>query len=477
MLFRYFLSLLLCVTLVSGNDSLQLLQEVASRTARLANLAAQKPDLYDDWKAQNLAYERLLDQVAEQWIHDLSGLADRYAQIKPADRLWTSSLMRKLISMISTDSSLSFDAQSFNQLFPDWNKPSEIHSLPDQDRLLNGIGLLNACYMQGSDYFPGWGYKRDGYNYYCGKEVSREFINSYWMNEKHRVSVNETTQLIMKLKAAEELQKLVPSIRLGEKSVLDIDGKLEVVIRVKFSRKMSIRTTTQNKYGTERVWVELFEGKSGTWPWDEVKYDFVGNTYAEIHGPTGSKIISEARPLNSGDQDEKDDNLESGPIIGGEIKVIDGVKYQLGYQLRYWETEVLGTSEGVVDQDYLPCQKHKVDVLKSKLAEFRGKIPDLTMESGDLHHHYDGQDILYRRVGFKSSSKFRIKRRWYNQRLREYFNIYRRRISGWFPNWERMQGKRQTEREWNMNTLAFKISDLGGSQCQSTHGNPEESGM
>ncbi|MEE2924554.1 MAG: hypothetical protein VX619_07220, partial [bacterium] len=67
---------------------------------------------------------------------------------------------------------------------------------------------------------------------------------------------------------------------------------------------------------------------------------------------------------------------------------------------------------------------------------------------------------------FNNSYKYRITREWFNQRLREYFNVYRRRVEAWFPKWERMSGKRETEREWNINTLAFKVKIIGQSQCQ-----------
>lgn len=352
-------------------------------------------------------------------------------------------------------------------MFPEWNKEAPlVKFVQDNERLTNSIGILNACYMEGSDYFPGWGYKRVGYSYYCGKEVNREFINSYWMNERKKVTVSSTSELLMKLSAAEELSKLVPDVHLGPKLVTDIDGEAVVTVKVRFKRKMTIRTTTKHKYGTERVWVELFEGKDRSWPWEDIKYNFVGNTYAEVHGPTGSRVISQAVPVESDDDNDENDDLEYGPIIGGERQIIDGVSYQIGYQLRYWETEVLGTSVGVINQDYLPCQYHKVDVMKANLADFASKIPELRMESGDLHHDYNGKNILYRRVGFKVNTKLRIKRRWYNQRLREYFNIYRRKVDGWFSNWERIPGKRQTEREWNMNTLAFDLNVLNQTVCQ-----------
>ena len=135
-------------------------------------------------------------------------------------------------------------------------------------------------------------------------------------------------------------------------------------------------------------------------------------------------------------------------------------------QLRFWENEVLGTSCGIVNQKYLPCQKHLVAIEKAKLNEFEQKIPNMKMVSGDLYDFRGGKEILYRRVSFNNCYKYRISRQWFNQKLREYFNVYRRRVDVWFLKWERMSGKRETEREWNVNTLALKIKIIGESQYQ-----------
>ena len=456
----------------STESGLDLLNAVTKRTSELSKMAQMNPKFYDDWESQEIAQKRLLQQLAEYWISNLSELSKWYKSKHSNNRAGFDSLIRKII-VLNDGMHLSADeSPDFNSLFPGWStKPEYQITLRESDmtegtQLEQSIGLLNACYMQGSDYYPGWGYQREGYSYYCGQEVSREFINSYWMNEKQRVSVNSSTEIIMKLSAAKELKKLAPTIILGKQSKTEIDGKLLIVVRVKFNKKMTIKTKMQHKYGTERVWVELFEGKTPSWPWDTVNYKFVGNTYTEVHGPTGVKIITAAKPLSPDDKEDKDDDYNYGPIIAGELKIIDGVKYQMGYQLRFWENEVLGTSVGIVNQEYLPCQNHRVEILKSKLSEFEAKIPNMKMESGDLYHFRDGKEILYRRVSFTNSYKYRISREWFNQRLREYFNIYRRRVDAWFPNWERMSGKRETEREWNINTLAFKIKIIGESQCK-----------
>ena len=122
----------------------------------------------------------------------------------------------------------------------------------------------------------------------------------------------------------------------------------------------------------------------------------------------------------------------------------------MGYQLRFWENEILGTSSGIIDQEYLPCQNHRLDVMKLQLNDFEHKIPNMKMVSGDLYHFRDGKEILYRRVSFNNSYKYRITREWFNQRLREYFNIYRRRVTHGSKMGTNV-GK-TTEREWNINT-------------------------
>ncbi len=456
----------------SSEQGLTLLHEVSERTMQLSRLALTDSNLYDDWQAQELAQKRLTNELSVKWISNLSKLSKWYKSRLPQARRGMHGLIHQIIALQRQSKNSSTQISDFNNLFPGWSQKSLLNELKidskigDNSQLERSVSLFNACYMQGSDYYPGWGYQRQGYSYYCGQEVSREFINSYWMNEKQRVSVDSTSEIVMKLKAAHELKKLIPAVRLGKRSKTEIDGKVIVVVRVRFSKKMTIKTKMQHKYGSERVWVELFEGKKPSWPWEPINYKFVGNTYTEVHGPTGIKIITAAKPLSSDDQDEKDDDYNYGPIIAGEQKTIGGVEYQMGYQLRFWENEVLGTSVGVVNQEYLPCQNHRVEIFKSKLQEFQEKIPNMKMESGDLYHYRDGKEILYRRVSFTNSYKYKISREWFNQRLREYFNIYRRRIDSWFPKWERMSGKRETEREWNINTLAFKINIVGESQCK-----------
>ena len=452
----------------SSEQDLDLLNTVSIRTLTLGVMSQVDPFFYDDWKAQEIAQKTLTKTLAEKWISNLPRLSEWYKARPPSQRRGMDELIRQIIFIQQNP----IDVFNYNYLFPNWSQKSHdgVESINleniDKTQLEQSINILNACYMQGSDYYPGWGYKRKDHSYYCGQEVSREFINSYWMNEKQRVTVEDSSEIIMKLSAAKELKELVPTIRLGKQSKTYVDGKLVAVVRVKFSKKMTIKTKMQHKYGSERVWVELFEGKTPSWPWETVKYKFVGNTYTEVHGPTGVKIITAAEPLGSDDQEDKDDNNNYGPIIAGELNIIDGVKYQMGYQLRFWENEVLGTSSGIIDQEYLPCQNHRVDVMKFKLNDFEQKIPNMKIVSGDLHHFIDGKEILYRRVSFKNSYNYKISREWFNQRLREYFNVYRRRVEAWFPKWERMSGKRETVREWNINTLAFNIKTIGQSQCQ-----------
>ena len=155
-------------------------------------MAQMNPKFYDDWESQEIAQKRLLQQLAEYWISNLSELSKWYKSKHSNNRAGFDSLIRKII-VLNDGMHLSADeSPDFNSLFPGWStKPEYQITLRESDmtegtQLEQSIGLLNACYMQGSDYYPGWGYQREGYSYYCGQEVSREFINSYWMNEKQK---------------------------------------------------------------------------------------------------------------------------------------------------------------------------------------------------------------------------------------------------------------------------------------------------
>lgn len=362
--------------------------------------------------------------------------------------------LEKSLSLSPRDNKEINQAQKMEQLYP---KPQTSQEESESE----SFSPFNACYMQGSDFFPGWGYKKDRMVYKCGEELSREWINSYWQNESNTFTITESQKFVLDFSLALRLAKLLPGLKFGNKFQMDVGGSFRFVVRVEFTKSITLKTSSQVMHGTERVWAKLYEAKK-PWPWQDPDFQYVGNTYREYHGPTGTSVITDAQEAEL-KLDSNQEQLSS--IQEGEIVVIDGKRYQMGYELIPWETEVLGYREGTRSQTYAACHTHKAHFVKDQLDEIQNVIGKIDVEDTDLHHFWNDKEILYRQGSFRFNYKVILKRHWYNQRIREKFRIYRKNLDSWFPRWEKIEGIKEVEREWNLATLTKSASKGSNQSC------------
>lgn len=139
-------------------------------------------------------------------------------------------------------------------------------------------------------YFPGWGYAQPGKIYKLGREVKREFLHAFWEKEERLEKTVEHKEFMVDIKVLAKLKAAIPELVVGAKMEVEIGGNVHFVYKVSFHKEVTIKTTQQIKKGVERVWFELHEADK-PWPWQDPKWEKVGQTYQHHTNPTGEQVI------------------------------------------------------------------------------------------------------------------------------------------------------------------------------------------
>ncbi|MCJ8346297.1 hypothetical protein MJH12_12200 [bacterium] len=146
--------------------------------------------------------------------------------------------------------------------------------------------------INAQDYFPGYGYGKPGYVYRRGAEVKRDFLYAYWKDEEIEEITNFEKELLIDVKLVAKLKIAIPELIEGVKFDLDIEGSIHQVVKIKFSKKVTLKTKQKRRMGVERVWFKLFEAKKKFW--GDLSWKYVGKTFQNDTMPTGEAVITEA---------------------------------------------------------------------------------------------------------------------------------------------------------------------------------------
>lgn len=159
--------------------------------------------------------------------------------------------------------------------------------------------LVAALFVDGDanasilEYFPGWGESKPGYIYRRGKELRRIILHSYWKDEEITESTVTEKEYNIEVSLIGKLQAQIPGLIVGAEVKLNIDGKLVIARKVKFSHSVTIVTKQRSRYANEEVWYELFEALK-PWPWQDPDWKLVGQTFLHDNRPTGLNVIVNA---------------------------------------------------------------------------------------------------------------------------------------------------------------------------------------
>ncbi|MCO4782548.1 MAG: hypothetical protein KC646_09495 [Candidatus Cloacimonetes bacterium] len=155
-----------------------------------------------------------------------------------------------------------------------------------------GFHAENRIEINAQDYFPGYGYGKPGYVYRRGEETKREFLYAYWKDEEIEEITNFEKELLIDIKLVAKLKLAIPELIEGVKAEVDIDGSIHEVVKIKFSKKVTLKTKQKRKLGVERVYFKLFEAKKKFW--GDLNWKYVGKTFQNDTMPTGEAVITEA---------------------------------------------------------------------------------------------------------------------------------------------------------------------------------------
>ncbi|PCJ19107.1 MAG: hypothetical protein COB02_08635 [Candidatus Cloacimonadota bacterium] len=150
----------------------------------------------------------------------------------------------------------------------------------------------NRIEINAQDYFPGYGYGKPGYVYRKGEELKRKFLYAYWKDEEVEEITNFEKELMIEIKLLAKLKAAIPELIEGVKLDIDIDGSIHEVVKIKFTKKVTIKTKQKRKFGVEKVWFKLFEAKKKFW--GDLSWKYVGKTFQNDTMPTGEAVITEA---------------------------------------------------------------------------------------------------------------------------------------------------------------------------------------
>lgn len=145
--------------------------------------------------------------------------------------------------------------------------------------------------FKAEEYFPGYGYATPGYQYRKGKELKREFLYAYWVDEEIEEETSESKEYTFEAKLYAKLKvDLGPAMELIGSANVDIGGELTYVKKVKMSKSYKIKMKQKRKFGYDRVYVELYEAKKGSSKWK-----LVGKTFQFDRWPTGEQVVFDAQ--------------------------------------------------------------------------------------------------------------------------------------------------------------------------------------